>query len=128
MFGLKEGLNDYNYDMCGMVSYTISDKNICYQRYPCSTSFVFDPRLTVFVFENIRICIRIRSYPYSNLNPNKNMKTNMISLIFVRIRSDYIGMKTGREIPVPSGFEYCFFPIVFELFRNRLEIIRKRFS
>jgi hypothetical protein len=28
MFGLKEGLNDYKYDMCGIVSYTISDKNI----------------------------------------------------------------------------------------------------
>jgi hypothetical protein len=26
MFGLKEGLNDYNYDMFGIVSYTISDK------------------------------------------------------------------------------------------------------
>jgi hypothetical protein len=75
--------------MCGMVSYTISDKNIRYQRYPCPISFVFDPRLFVFVFENIRICIRIRSYPYSNSNPTKNMKTNMISLISVRIRSDY---------------------------------------
>ena len=36
-------------------------------------------------FENVRICIRIRSYPYSNSNPTKNMKTNMISLIYVRI-------------------------------------------
>jgi hypothetical protein len=89
MFGLKERLNDYNYDMCGMVSYTISDKNICYWRYSCPTSSIFDPRLSVFVFENIRICIRIRSYPYSNSNLNKNMKTNMISLISVRIRSDY---------------------------------------
>jgi hypothetical protein len=52
---------------------------------PCPTSSLFDPRLSVFVFENIRICIRIRSYPYSNLNPNKNMKTNMISLISVCI-------------------------------------------
>jgi hypothetical protein len=86
MFGLKEGLNDYNYDMCGMA---ISDKNIRYQRYPCLISSVFDPRLSVFVFENIRICIRFRSYPYSNSNPNKNMKTNMILLISVRIRSDY---------------------------------------
>ena len=89
MFGLKEGLNDYNYDMCGMVSYTISDKNIRYRRYPCPISSVFDPRLSVFVFENIRIYIRIRSYSYSNSNPTKNMKTNMISLISVRIRSDY---------------------------------------
>jgi hypothetical protein len=85
----KDGLNDYNYDMCGMVSYTISDKNIRYRRYSCPISSVFDPRLSVFVFENIRICIRIRSYPYSNSNPTKNMKTNMISLISVRIRSDY---------------------------------------
>jgi hypothetical protein len=29
-----------------------------------------------------------------------------------------LGMKTGREIPVPSRFEYYFFPIVFELFMN----------
>jgi hypothetical protein len=76
MFGLKEGLNDYTYDMCGMVSYMISDKNIRYLRYPCPISSVFDPRLSVFVFENIRICIRIRSYPYSNSNPTKNMKKN----------------------------------------------------
>jgi hypothetical protein len=89
MFGLKEGLNDYNYDMCGMMSYTIFDKNIRYRRYPCPISSAFDPRLSVFVFENIRICIRIRSYPYSNPNPTKNMKINMISLISVRIRSDY---------------------------------------
>jgi hypothetical protein len=60
MFGLKEGLNAYNYDMCGMMSYMISDKNICYRCYPCSTSSVFDPRLSIFVFEAIRIRIRIR--------------------------------------------------------------------
>jgi hypothetical protein len=89
MFGLKEGLNDYNYDMCGMMSYTISDKNIRYRRYPCPISSIFDPRLSVFVFENICICICIRSYPYSNSNPTKNIKTNMISLISVRIRTDY---------------------------------------
>jgi hypothetical protein len=74
MFGLKEGLNDYNYEMCGIVSYTISDKNICYRCYPCPTSFVVDPRLSIFVFENICICIRIRSYPYLNSNPNKKWK------------------------------------------------------
>jgi hypothetical protein len=62
-------------------------KNICYRHYPCLSSSVFDPRLSVFVFESIHICICIRRYPYSN--SNKNMKTNMISLIFVRIRSDY---------------------------------------
>jgi hypothetical protein len=75
--------------MCGMVSYTISHKNIRYRRYPCPISSVFNPQLSVFVFENIRICIRIRSYPYSNSNPTKNMKTNIISLISVRIPSDY---------------------------------------
>jgi hypothetical protein len=26
MFGLKEWIHDYNHDMCGMLSYTISDK------------------------------------------------------------------------------------------------------
>jgi hypothetical protein len=31
----------------------------CLTCYPCLTSSVFDPRLSVFVFENIRICIRI---------------------------------------------------------------------
>jgi hypothetical protein len=85
MFGLKDGLNDYNYDMCKMISYMISD----YRRYSCSTSFVFDSRLSVFIFENIYICIRIQSYLYLNSNPNKNMKTNMISSILVRIRSNY---------------------------------------
>jgi hypothetical protein len=70
----------------------------CLTRYPTKI-FVTDaicvrlaPYLihdSVFVFENIRICIRIRSYPYSNSNLTKNMKTNMISLISVCIRSDY---------------------------------------
>jgi hypothetical protein len=81
----KGGLNDYNYDICRMVSYMIFDKNIRYRHYPCPISSIFDPRLSVFVFENIHICIRIRSYPYSNSNPNKNMKTNMISLISIHI-------------------------------------------
>jgi hypothetical protein len=74
---------------------------LCLTRYPIKyslpTSSVFDPRLSVFVFENIRICIRIRSYPYSHSNPNKNMKTNMISLIFVRIRSDYTPSRTIKR-------------------------------
>jgi hypothetical protein len=90
--------------MCGMVSYTISDKNIRYRRYPCSISSVFDPRLFVFVFENIRICIRIRSYPYSN--STKNMKTNMISLISVRIRSDY----TPTALPCLAFLRPLFIP------------------
>jgi hypothetical protein len=65
-------------------------QKIRYRQYPCPTSSVFDTQLSVFVFENIRIRICIRSYPYSNSNPNKNMKTNMVSVISVRIRSDYI--------------------------------------
>ena len=64
-------------------------QKIRYRQYPCPTSSVFDTQLSVFVFENIRICIRIRSYPYSNLNPNKNIKINMISLISVCIWSYY---------------------------------------
>jgi hypothetical protein len=87
MFGLKEWIHDYNHDMCEMMSYTTSDK-VRYRQYSCLTSSVFDTHLSVFVSENIRIHIRIRSYPYSN--PNKNMKTNMISVISVCIRSDYI--------------------------------------
>jgi hypothetical protein len=65
-------------------------QKIRYRQYPCPISSVFDTQLSVFVSENIRICIRIRSYPYSISNPNKNMKTNMVSVISVRIRSDYI--------------------------------------
>ena len=62
MFGLKEGLNDYNYDMCGMVSYTISNKNIRYRRYSIHDYLYLYSRTSVFVFvfEAIRIRIRIR--------------------------------------------------------------------
>jgi hypothetical protein len=74
----------------------ISDKKNRYRQYPCPTSSVFDTQLSVFVSENICIRIRIRSYPYSNSNPNKNMKINMISVISVRIRSDYIPFHTPR--------------------------------
>jgi hypothetical protein len=69
MFGPKEGLNDYNYDMFGIVSYTISDKifvtdAICVRLVPYSTHdypYLYS-RTSVFVFvsEAIRICIRIR--------------------------------------------------------------------
>uniref|UniRef100_A0A0A9DF39 Uncharacterized protein n=1 Tax=Arundo donax TaxID=35708 RepID=A0A0A9DF39_ARUDO len=37
-----------------------------------------------------------------------------------------LGMKTGRENPVPSRPEYRFFPIVFELFGNCSGSGRKR--
>jgi hypothetical protein len=108
MPGLKEGLNDYNYDMCGMMFYTISDKNIRYRCYLCPISSVFDPQLSVFVFENIRICIRIQRYPYSNSNPNKNMKTNMISLISARIRSDCTPMHKQKSYGITRKTnKYC---------------------
>ena len=69
MFRLKEWIHDYNHDMCGMMSYTISDKkfvtdNIRVRLVPYSThtySYLY-PRTSVFVFvsEAIRIRIRIR--------------------------------------------------------------------
>lgn len=58
MFGLKEWIDDYNHDMCGMMSYMVSDK-IRYRQYPCSTSSIFDT--------TIRICIREHSYSYPKL-------------------------------------------------------------
>jgi hypothetical protein len=73
-----------NHDVCEMVSYTVPDKKINYRRYLCPTSFVFDTR-----YIHICICIRIRSYPCLNTNPNKNMKTHMVSIISIRIQSDY---------------------------------------
>lgn len=68
----------------------ISNKHIRYRCYTCLTSSIFDTRLSVFVSENIYICIYIRSYPYSNLNPNKIMKAKMDAVISIYIRSNYI--------------------------------------
>jgi hypothetical protein len=65
-------------------------QKIRYRQYLCPTSSIFDTQLSVFVSENIHIRIRIQSYPHSNLNPNKNIKTNMVSVISIHIRSDYI--------------------------------------
>jgi hypothetical protein len=69
MFVLKEWIHDYNHDMCGMMSYTTSDKkfvtdNIRVRLVPYSTHtypYLY-PRTSVFVFvsEAIRIRIRIR--------------------------------------------------------------------
>jgi hypothetical protein len=69
MFGLKEWIHDYNHDMCGMMSYTTSDKkfvtdNIRVRLVPYSTHtypYLYS-RTSVFVFvsEAIRIRIRIR--------------------------------------------------------------------
>jgi hypothetical protein len=99
-------------------------QKIRYRQYPCPISSVFDTHIPVFVFENIRICIR--SYSYSNSNPSKNMKTNMISVISVCIRSDYIpsplyprkikSMVFGRksaDFPKPVGSKNGF-PSVFK--------------
>ena len=68
MFVLKEWIHNYNHDMCGMMSYTISDKkfvtdNIRVRLVPYSTHtypYLY-PRTSVFVFvsEGIRIRIRI---------------------------------------------------------------------
>jgi hypothetical protein len=64
-------------------------------KYLLPTVFVFD--LSVFerwisasVSEIICICICIWNYPYLYSNPTIIMKTNTISSISVRIRSDYI--------------------------------------
>jgi hypothetical protein len=51
---------------------------------------VFERWISASVTEIICICIRKYLYLYSN--PTRIMKTNMISLISVRIRSDYIPM------------------------------------
>jgi hypothetical protein len=69
MFGIKEWINDYNHDICGMMSYTVLDKkfvtdNICVRLVPHLThnyQYLY-PRTFVFVFvsEVIRIRIRIR--------------------------------------------------------------------
>jgi hypothetical protein len=73
--------------ICVAMSYMISIF-FCYRCYPCPTSSGFDTQLYISVCGNICICIR--SYPY--LNSNKNIKTNMVSVIypsiFDRIRSD----------------------------------------
>jgi hypothetical protein len=60
MFGLKEWINDYNHDMCGMVSYTVSDKkfvtnNIRVRSVSYSTHnyMYLYPRTFVFVSEAI---------------------------------------------------------------------------
>jgi hypothetical protein len=53
-----------------------SIKKICYRRYRCSISSLFDTRLFVCASENIHICICIRRCSYSN--PNKIMKSNMV--------------------------------------------------
>jgi hypothetical protein len=65
MFGLKEWIHDYNHDMCGMMSYTVSDKKICYRQYPYPTSSVFDTHLSdlyprTFVFVSLSKVIRIQ--------------------------------------------------------------------
>jgi hypothetical protein len=67
MFGLKEWIHDYNHDMCGMMSYTVSDKkfvtdNIRVRLVPYSThSYPYlYTRTFIFVSEVIHIRIRIQ--------------------------------------------------------------------
>jgi hypothetical protein len=62
--GLKEWINDYNHDMCGMMSYTVSDKkfvtdNICVRLVPYLTHSYLYLYPRTFVSEAIRIQIRI---------------------------------------------------------------------
>jgi hypothetical protein len=81
MFGLKKWINDYNHDICGMMSYTVSDKkivtdNICVQLVPYSTHnypYLYS-RSFIFVFVSEAICIRIRityknKYGFSDIRP-----------------------------------------------------------
>jgi hypothetical protein len=66
MFRLKEWINDYNHNMCGMMSYTVSDKkivndDICVWLVPystCSYPYLYS-RTSVFVSEATRIRIWI---------------------------------------------------------------------
>ena len=77
MFRFKEWIHDYNHDICGMMSYTISNKkfvidNIRVQLVPYSThsyQYLY-PRTSVFVFvsEAIRIRIRIRIKVKNSIN------------------------------------------------------------
>jgi hypothetical protein len=67
MFGLKEWIHDYNHDMYGMMSYTVSDKKIVTDNirvrlvlYSTHSYPYLYPRTFVFVSEVIRIRIRIR--------------------------------------------------------------------
>jgi hypothetical protein len=67
MFGLKEWIHDYNHDMCGMMFYTVSDKNfvidnICVRLVPYLThnySYLY-PRTFIFVFVFVSEALRIR--------------------------------------------------------------------
>jgi hypothetical protein len=100
MFELKEWLNDYNNcDICGMISYMVSDINLLLL---CPTSLIFTTRLSVFASKNISICIHIRCYPYSHLNLNKNMKTNMVPVISICIRYDLSAFR-DRGVPGPTS-------------------------
>jgi hypothetical protein len=67
IFRLKEWIHDYIHDMCGMMSYTVSDKkivtdNIRVRLVPYSTHIYpyLYPRTFVFIFVSKVIRIRIR--------------------------------------------------------------------
>jgi hypothetical protein len=77
--------------MCEIVLHGIRQE-ICYRPNPCSTSFIFIIRLSIFVSENIYIYIF--KYTYSNLNLNKTTKTNMVSrYLFVSDSIMYVRAK-----------------------------------
>jgi hypothetical protein len=62
MSGLKEWINNYNHNMCGMMPYTVFGKKIVAGNirvhsthnnpYLYLRTFVFDPKLSVFKFES----------------------------------------------------------------------------
>jgi hypothetical protein len=81
-------------------------KKIQYRRYPRLTNSIFDMRLFIFAYENIHICICIQRYSYSNSNLNKIMKTNIVSVISVRIQSDHTPIYGCNFKPTsePVGF------------------------
>jgi hypothetical protein len=79
IFGFKEWIHDHNYDMCEMMSYTVFDKK-----------FVTDNICIKLVSYSTHSYPYFRSYPYSNSKSNKNIKTNMISVISVHNQFDYI--------------------------------------
>jgi hypothetical protein len=103
--------------------YSVSDKNIRYRYYPCPISSVFDTHLSIFASENTRICIKIRSYLYSNSNPKKNMKTNMVLVISVCIRSDYTPKPPGTWLH--TYFINMYINIFIHIYKHTLDVFKR---
>jgi hypothetical protein len=89
---------------------------------------VVKTRIASDLLSDLEVTFRCLKAKGVKLNPEKCVFGVPRGMLLGFIVSERVGMKTRWEIPVPSRFEYCFFPIVFELFRNRLETVRKRFS